>query len=364
MKKISVSVINDLATDQRVYRTCLVLHEMGFEITLIGRKLPDSLPIERPYKIKRFKFLINKSPIFYLAYNLRLFFYLLGTHQDILWANDLDTLLANSLISIIKNKPLIYDSHELFTESTQLYKRNFVKKMWEIIENFCFNHVDTFITVSEPIAAFYKKKYKKPIYVIRNLPIRFYADDKLHHSKDKFTLVMQGNVNIHRGYEEAILSLKQLDDVFMYIIGNGDAINKLKDIIEKEKINHKVQLISKQPYEEMMRYTSSADVGLRLENPDSLNSYYSLPNKIFEYIQAGIPIIATNLPEIKKIIETYEIGILIDEPTPEAIAEAVNKLKNDHYLYNKLKENVNKAAAELTWENERKKLQGLLEKYL
>jgi len=75
---------------------------MGFEVTLIGRQLPDSLPLERPYKVKRFKFLINRSPIFYLAYNLRLFFYLLGTHQDILWANDLDTLLANTLISIIK----------------------------------------------------------------------------------------------------------------------------------------------------------------------------------------------------------------------------------------------------------------------
>jgi len=364
MKKITVSVINDLATDQRVFRTCLVLHEIGFEVTLIGRKLPDSLPLERPYKVKRFKFLINRSPIFYLAYNLRLFFYLLGTHQDILWANDLDTLLANSLISIIKNKPLIYDSHELFTESTQLYKRYFVKKIWEIIENFCFNHIDTFITVSEPIAAFYKKKYKKPIYIIRNLPIRFYADDKLSQSKDKFTLVMQGNVNIRRGYEEAIISLKQLDNVYMYIIGNGDAINKLKEIIQEENINDKVRLIAKQPYEEMMRYTSSADVGLCIENPNFLNSYYSLPNKIFEYIQAGIPIIATNLPEIKKIIEKYEIGILIDKLTPEAIAEAINKLKNDQSLYNKLKENVNRAAAELTWENESKELEKIVKKYL
>ena len=121
MKKITISVINDLATDQRVYRTCSLLIEMGFSITLIGRKLPNSLPINRPYKTKRFKFIINKGPLFYLAYNIRLFFYLLFTHQDILWANDLDTLLANSLISWIKNKPLIYDSHELFTETAEVY---------------------------------------------------------------------------------------------------------------------------------------------------------------------------------------------------------------------------------------------------
>jgi glycosyltransferase involved in cell wall biosynthesis len=150
----------------------------------------------------------------------------------------------------------------------------------------------------------------------------------------------------------------------MYIIGNGDAINKLKEIIQEENINDKVRLIAKQPYEEMMRYTSSADVGLCIENPNFLNSYYSLPNKIFEYIQAGIPIIATNLPEIKKIIEKYEIGILIDKLTPKAIAEAINKLKNDQSLYNKLKENVNRAAAELTWENESKELGRIVKKYL
>lgn len=363
MKKITVSVINDLTTDQRVYRTCLLLHEMGFELTLIGRKLPDSLPIERPYKVKRFKFLINRSPIFYFAYNLRLFFYLLFTHQDILWSNDLDTLLANSLISIIKNKPLIYDSHELFTESTQLYKRNFVKKIWEIIENFCFPHVDTFITVSEPIVTFYKKKYKKPIYIIRNLPMRFYTDNKLSHSKDKFTLVMQGNVNIRRGYEEVVLSLKYLDNVYLYIIGNGDAIDKINKIVSIEKLNDKVRLISRLPYQEMMKYTSSADVGLCIENPNFLNSYYSLPNKIFEYIQAGIPIIATSLPEIKKIIDKYNVGILIDDPSPEEIAHVVNELKNNKILYNKLKENAKIAAPELSWENEKEKLKEILKKY-
>jgi glycosyltransferase involved in cell wall biosynthesis len=363
MKKITVTVINDLATDQRVYRTCSLLMEMGFQVTLIGRQLPDSMPIYRPYKTKRFKFLINRTPLFYIAFHVRLFFYLLFTHQDIFWANDLDTLLANTLVSWIKHKPLIYDSHELFTESTQLYKRNFIKNIWKVIENFCFPHVDTFITVSEPIAEYYNKKYKKPIYIIKNLPSRLSDNNKTAINNDKFTLVMQGNVNIRRGYEEAVLSLKNLDNVYLYIIGDGDAIDKLHEIISKEKLDDKVKLIPKLPYEEMMRFTNSADVGLCLENPNFLNSYYSLPNKIFEYIQAGIPIIATNLPEVKKIIDKYNVGIIIDELSPAEISNAVNKLKNDKNLYNKLQENTKIAALELSWENEKGKLIEILKKY-
>ena len=115
MKRILISVTNDLATDQRVHKVCETLQEFGFEILLIGRKLPNSLPVNRNYKTTRMNLIFNKGFLFYTEYNLRLFLKLLFTKKDILLANDLDTLLPNFLISRIQNTKLVYDSHELFT---------------------------------------------------------------------------------------------------------------------------------------------------------------------------------------------------------------------------------------------------------
>jgi glycosyltransferase involved in cell wall biosynthesis len=369
MKKITISVINDLATDQRVYRTCSLLIEMGFSITLIGRKLPNSLPINRPYKTKRFKFIINKGPLFYLAYNIRLFFYLLFTHQDILWANDLDTLLANSLISWIKNKPLIYDSHELFTETAEVYNRKLVKKIWEVVEKIGIRHVDTFITVNESIANIYKNKYNKPIYVVRNLPIKMknhvYKPLKLKKNDGKYLIIMQGSgINIDRGYEEAVLAMKYIDNAILYIIGSGDVIDQLKSLAIKENLTDKVVFVPKLPYVEMMKYTTSADLGLSLDKPICLNYLYSLPNKLFDYIQANIPIIASDLPEIRKIIEKYEIGIVIDNIDPKKIAETIKRILKDKEVYEKMKENLKIAADELVWEKEKEILKIVLQSYM
>ncbi|MCK5639071.1 MAG: glycosyl transferase group 1, partial [Flavobacteriaceae bacterium] len=138
MQRIIISVTNDLATDQRVKKASNTIQDMGFEVLLIGRKLPNSLPVSRNYKTIRMKLLFKKGFLFYTEYNLRLFFKLLSLKKDVLLANDLDTLLPNFLISKIYSKKLVYDSHELFTEVPELVSRPKIRNVWLKIEEFIF----------------------------------------------------------------------------------------------------------------------------------------------------------------------------------------------------------------------------------
>ena len=158
-KRIIISVTNDIATDNRIRKVAQSLFNSGFEITVVGRKLKNSLSIDRPYKIKRFRLLFNKGALFYASYNFRLFLFLLFQKADIFLSNDLDTLLANYLASRIRNKQLVYDSHELFTEVPELVDRPKVQKMWLAIEKRILPKLKKAYTVCDSIADYYKKKY-------------------------------------------------------------------------------------------------------------------------------------------------------------------------------------------------------------
>lgn len=371
MKTITVSVINDLSTDQRVARTCSLFHEMGFNVLLIGRVLPHSVPVDdRHYPSKRFKIWINKGPFFYLFFNIRLFFFLLFRKVDVLFANDLDTLLANTLVSVIRRKPLIYDSHEYFLGVPEIQDRKFVKSTWGKIQTFCFKHVDDFITVNDSISNLYSSLYKKEIQVVRNVPFtqnyqNYASRSDLNLPEHKFILIMQGaGINIDRGYEEAILSLKYIHNALLLIIGSGDVIQSLKELVHSNELQEKVIFISKLPYREMMKYTSIADVGLTLDKDINVNYKYSLPNKLFDYINAGIPVIGSNLVEVKKIIETYHVGMVVDEISPQKIANSVKYLMDNTDEHKAFKINAASASKILNWDEEKKNLIKVITPYV
>lgn len=171
-KKIYVSVTNDLVTDQRVNKVCFSLHQAGYRVKLIGRLKKNSPSLQqRAYSTKRLKLFFEKGPLFYLNYNVHLLIYLLFQRPDIFLSNDLDTLPANFLASRILSKPLVYDSHEYFTEVPELVNRKWVRKIWEKLEVWMLPKVDNAYTVSQSIADAYKKKYGIGMKLVRNFPL-------------------------------------------------------------------------------------------------------------------------------------------------------------------------------------------------
>ncbi|HLG03882.1 MAG TPA: glycosyltransferase, partial [Bacteroidia bacterium] len=308
--KAVVSVINDLVTDQRVHRTCTTLHEMGYEVLLVGRRKRDSLPMPaRPYATHRMKLPLEKGPGFYFVFQLRLLFFLLRNKADVYVANDLDTLWPNSLAARFYKRPLVYDTHEIFTEVPELAQGGFKKSVWKWLERRLFRKLKYVFTVNDSIADWYDKKYGIRPRVVRNIPripagMRAFSRADVHLPENKKIVLLQGaGINVHRGAEEAVEAMKFLDGVVLLIIGGGDVLPKLKEMAQTKHLEGKVIFVDKLPPDELRAWTRLADLGLTLDKDSNINYRYSLPNKIFDYIHAGIPVLASDLVEVKKIIE-------------------------------------------------------------
>ena len=360
--RVIVSVINDLSSDQRVDRTCFTLHDLGYDVLLVGRKMKKSVSLNpRVYKMKRMTLLFEKGVLFYAEYNFRLFFFLLFKKVDVLHANDLDTLLANRIIQKLKGVKLVYDSHEYFTEVPELVEGSFSKRVWLKIERSIFPKLKHVFTVNQSIAEIYKNLYGIDLKVMRNLPIsgKFTSKIKVKSRTDlglplekKIILLQGAGINVDRGAEEMVEAMNWIDAVFL-IVGSGDVIGALKDKVRASKLQSKVIFTGRVPFEELIAYTKVADVGVTLDKDTNLNYRYSLPNKIFDYFQADLPVIASNLIEVRRIIDEYQAGIILSSHQPRKMAEEINDYLNNSERFNYTKQNVQKAKAELIWENEK-----------
>jgi glycosyltransferase involved in cell wall biosynthesis len=366
-KKIAVvSVINDLVTDNRVNKTCFALKECGYEVLLIGRKLPHSLPVpDWPFVSIRMNLLFKKGPLFYLFFNLRLFLVLLFKKSDLLFANDLDTLLPNYLVCRLKRIPLIYDSHELFCEVPELQNSPLKKKIWENVERWIVPKLKTCITVNHSIARVFRTKYKVDFLPIRNISdtvpsFKSKSREELKLPTDKKIILLQGaGINVDRGAEELVEAMLEVENAILLIIGGGDVWNVLKEKVNTFNLQTKVILIEKIPKLDLMHYTFNADLGVSIDKNSNLNYFYSLPNKIFDYIHAGLPILASRLPEIERIITDYQIGDFIASPDPKSISAKLNEMLISPLLI-QYKKNTLRANDELNWAKEKVKLIDLI----
>jgi len=357
--RIVVSVSNDIVTDQRLHRICSTLVDNKYDIILLGRKKRNSPQLgEYSFATKRFRLLFEKGPMFYACLNVRIFLFLLFAKADIFLSNDLDTLPANYLASKIRRKKLVYDSHELFTEVPELQGRPRIKAFWERIEKRILPNIKYSYTVCESIAAYYNQKYGIDMKLVRNLPTKKEIQIPFHERGNVF--IYQGVLNKGRGLEMLIESMVHLKEYQLIIAGSGDIEDKLKHIAAEHKADN-VVFAGRIPPDVLHALTCKAILGFSLEEDLGLNYRYALPNKIFDYIQAGVPLMVSKLPEMEKIVTYYNLGQCSIASAAQQLTSEIQNMIGNRTKLELYHQNCKKAAENLNWENEQKILTSLFE---
>lgn len=362
--KILSAVINNIENDQRLDKVCRSLLKFGYQVELIGSTQRGNPQLDKPFRTHLIPVKNQNSFKFYLEFNWKLFFVLMkkADKKTILLANDLDTLLPFYIVSKIKNLPLVFDSHEIYTEMPSLSDRPKTKKVWKILEQFLLPKIKHFYTVSESYANWFQKEYGVNAVVVRNVPKLIKLNDVEEtvffplppNPEDQKIVIYQGDINMSRGLEKIIAAFRYIDQAQLWIVGDGPykpIIEKLRDDL---KLQERVFFLGRINSELLKSITPLADIGISIEEDQGLSYRYALPNKLFDYIQAKVPVLGSNLPEIHNIVTTHQIGEIIQNHEPKELKEKIERmLKNgkNHYAAQ-----LSKAAVKLCWENEEKKL--------
>jgi glycosyltransferase involved in cell wall biosynthesis len=420
-----------LTYDRRMLRIGTSLAKAGYEVWLVGRLMPNSQPYDNQYiKSHRFSLFFNKGKLFYVEYNIRLFFWLLVQRVDIIGGIDLDSILPCYFSAKIRNilrslsrfffgSPffpmtfgklskfperlpikVVYDAHELFSETPEVVRRPLIRRVWLAVERFIVPKVDAAYTVSQSVADEFERRYGRRFGLIRNLPLRenelkiknsklknnetsqksnqssidgvianhlvISAENSvespenssfiIHHSSLKKIILYQGALNEGRGLEIAIEAMQFIDNAELWLIGEGDLSQELRAMSVRLGLQNKVKFLGFIVPDELPFYTAKGDIGLQISEDKGMSYRYSLANKFLDYIQAELPQIFTQFPEYQRINEQYDIGISIEKTDLELLLAALKRLLDDAEYYQQIKENCRKAAVDLCWENEEKTL--------
>jgi glycosyltransferase involved in cell wall biosynthesis len=334
-------------------RICTSLQEADYNTTLVGRVLKESLPLnERKFKQVRLNCFFSKGKFFYLEYNIRLLFWLFFQATDAICAIDLDTIVPSTIVAKLKGKKLIYDAHEYFPYVPEVIERPFTQKMWLWVERTFLPKCDLVYTVSGSIAKEFEKHYGKKVYTIRNVS---FERTLANIEKTEKHLIYQGALNTGRGLEQLIEACKGKDYV-LHLYGDGDVKQELQAMVSRFGLEKQVLFKGKVSPDELWKETQQAYIGINFAENKSLSYWLSLSNKLFDYIQAGVPQIMMNFPEFVTLNEPTPFGLVITDLKPETIQNAIDSLLNNANLYNQLRNNCVALRKELTWENESVKL--------
>ena len=357
-KKIVFCVSNDLNNDQRMIRICSSLSAEGYKVALVGRLLPRSLSVsEKNYEQIRLPCFFTRGKIFYLEFNLKLFFFLMRRKTDAICAVDLDTILPVFLASKFRNKICIYDAHEYFTEVPEVVRRPLVKKLWEALASAVVPKIKHCYTVGFSLANEMTRRYNVEFEVIRNVSGRKKANvgTSIPDVKQPF-LLYQGAVNEGRGLHLAIEAMRYIEGYTLVLAGEGDLLKELQTLCKDMGLDDKVQFLGKISPEQLSVLTPRAALGIHLLENKGLSYYYSLANRTFDYLEAGIPALHPDFPEYRILIKNYAVGALLKSYDPEQIAAQIVKMLSDRKYYDFMKSECERAFVEFCWENEEQKL--------
>jgi glycosyltransferase involved in cell wall biosynthesis len=339
VKRVAVLVSNDLVYDQRVRKTCATLQELGWEPTLVGRRMKrsDAEQIDRPYETVRLYLRAKRGAMFYAALNARLALWLWRRRSqfDLIWVNDLDTLWAGLWgASFAKSSrygacPVCYDSHEWFTQAEGLVGRPKVRAIWSWIERRSIPRLASMMTVNAHIANAYNEQYGLKVRVLPNVPVlRPDAEpasrDGLGWPVDAPVMILQGAfMDRDRGALDAVRALVELPDWHLALVGAGPEFDEAPALAQELDVFSRLHHHPRMDYDRLRSCTRAADLGLSLDRPTADNFKFSLPNKLFDYVHAGLPVVVSDLPVAGAWVVDQKVGAVARSSAPGDIARAV-----------------------------------------
>ncbi|MEE2658554.1 MAG: glycosyltransferase family 4 protein [Candidatus Latescibacterota bacterium] len=363
---VCMVVFSDLAYDFRVYREVQTLLSAGHHVHLIASQfcpqpLPASwngveielIPVD-PGRLRR------SYPDFWKRATDLAF----RADADVYHAHDLDALLPAARAARRRGRPLIYDSHELWTEQSSLVGRRGVRGFWCLLERRLIRHVSRIVTVSEPIARRLQERYRppRPVAVVRNLPpfrgpvASTCVRDALQLSSERPVALYQGGFLTDNGLVQQIEAMATVTNGDLVLLGGGPTEPLLRQRIEELRLNDRVHLLPRVPFARLHEYTCSVDLGLCVIRPTGGSFLWSLPNKLFEYLLAGLPVVAGNTPAIRDVIEKTGAGIVVDPLDPRSIARTLEQLFDAPERRAEMAGAARRSATDYCWEREETRL--------
>jgi glycosyltransferase involved in cell wall biosynthesis len=358
------TVTTDLNYDQRMQRICGSLAEAGYEVWLIGRQWENSRPLTpQPYQQHRLRCWFQRGKLFYLEFNLRLLLYLLSRRATVWCSIDLDTALPVWLRAWLGGQPFVYDAHELFTEVPEVVARPAVQRLWRRVEAFIVPRAQLAYTVGPALAQVFEQRYHRPFEVIRN--ISRLTEAELPPAPEAAPagsyILYQGALNAGRGLEALLDAMPQVAGRLV-MCGEGDLSEALRaqaaelGLLASGQVEFRGFVLP----DELREVTRHAAVGIMLLENQGLSYYYSLANKFFDYLHAGIPQVVVDFPEYRALNNQYDVAEMVPDLTPATIAAALNRLlRDDPARYQQLAENCRRARQQVSWQNEEQHLLAL-----
>ena len=365
MKKVVSIVLNNFTHDNRVLKENISLAQNGFKTTVVALH-EGNLPIheyQNGIETSRIKLLSknwSKNPcvqvLKYIELVLRFIFSF--KDADIYHCNDLNSLPLGILAKFIFNPKakIVYDAHEYEIERTGMSKST--RLFAHLLEGILIKFADLIITVSDSIANEYAKLYKikKPTLVLNcpnYKPIKKFDlfREELSIRKDQKIFIYQGGLSKDRGLDKLLDYFSSLKDDKKVIVfmGYGPMEKEIKQSKSPNIYFHNAVSGS-----ELLKYTSSADYGVFVYENNCKNIYYCLPNKLFEFLHAGLPVIVANLYELSSFVKSNDIGVVAESTSRESLQKAINEIENIDYQ--KMSQNALNLAKDYCWENQEKEL--------
>ncbi|MCC3159857.1 glycosyltransferase [Hymenobacter sp. 15J16-1T3B] len=356
MRRLLFAVTTDLNYDQRMQRICASLAGAGYQVRLVGREWRASKPLTaQPYEQHRLRCWFSKGKLFYLEYNLRLLLYLLGQRGFAAYGcADLDAALPTWLRARLGGVPFVYDAHELFTEVPEVVGRPAVRRLWLAVERFVVPRATLAYTVGPALARLFQQRYGRPFGTVRN--ISRLAESAPAVASEGYILY-QGALNAGRGLEALLEAMPQVP-ARLIICGEGDLSDSLRGRAEELGLlqSGRVEFRGYVLPAALREVTARAAVGISVLENLGLSYYYSLANKFFDYLHAGVPQLISPLPEYLALNEQYHVAEVVPELTPAALTAALNGLLGTPARYQQLAEHCRRARLELNWQREEQEL--------